>query len=1011
MFPRSIRSLLLATAIGLPTVAVLAAPSISCAEAGVYSVPSQDLGEALKALAAAAGHQIEFSPGAVKGKSSGAVVEAPTFSAALDAMLSGTGLNYTARDDGSVLVSNGAFKTGSTVSGLVVTGRRNQTAESIQLTSTNTTTVLTAQDLGRAPDQNVADSLSRVPGISVIEGGYPFTNGVSVDQAGRGEGNFVNIRGMDSEFNLNMINGVDVAQGLPYSREIQLSLLPPTGLQKVVVNKTLTADMDGDAIGGAIDFRTPTAYDFEGESHGSLTIGGNLSDRAIDYGLDSGGGSASFDYAHKFGDNDQLGIYFGGYYDRRSFANSIVDGIYPATANGQYTYAVQTKSGASAPGLDPASNLVLTGVDAGLTAGYEQRYGGNVSIDWRPSSTLSGYMRFTYAGDHVEQDTYYSQIYGNKISNTEIGTTGLYQPVIGDINPRFYYETNPEDAILSTYQVGGAGQFGRLHVAPQLFASYGENDEPNHIELSGRYNEVGAGMPYGGSSMFTYNNGAPIPILAPQQYAATTDIGDYEARRAGELTQDYSHQFRYGGKIDLSYDVDNGWLETIAAGVKYDDAYRHHTVRDYTTDSLYTTDANAPTLASQGYFSGSVGAIVPGTYNFSIPLVNQRALFNYFYQKVAAEGGLKALSDQCDSLYVNTYNCDTQSGTEATTSVYLMGTIKVGQVEIIPGFRFEHTDITNRYWDTPEDTNGNELPGYFTSDHTTYNKPLPSIQVNYRPSDFTVYRASIWTSYVAPSMFQLGGGEQVSNSDGGPANGGTTSITEGNPNLKTVDALNLDASGQWTNAHGGSATVAVFYKSLDHYIYDSINGFTNSGTPTVTSANGGFTSISKPENGGAAHLDGLELSGQQKFKDLPAPFDGIGVSGNVTLEHSSVNTESPGLSSNERITNQPDVAANGQVFYEKGPYQFALSYRYTGDYVAAYGTFGGSSSLDTWVHANEQVDLHMGYVTPWGVKLDAAISNLLDADTYVASIGRTSNVIPSFVDTGRIYTFHVGYSF
>lgn len=124
-----------------------------------------------------------------------------------------------------------------------------------------------------------------------------------------------------------------------------------------------------------------------------------------------------------------------------------------------------------------------------------------------------------------------------------------------------------------------------------------------------------------------------------------------------------------------------------------------------------------------------------------------------------------------------------------------------------------------------------------------------------------------------------------------------------------------------------------------------------------------------------------------------------------------MNTESPGLSSHERITNQPDVAANGQVFYEKGPYQVALSYRYTGDYVAAYGTFGQSSSLDTWVHANEQVDLHMGYLTPWGVKLEASIANLLDADTYVASIGRTSNTIPSFVDTGRIYTFRVGYSF
>jgi hypothetical protein len=245
MFPRSIRSLLLATAIGLPTFIAVAAPGVSrAAEADAYSVPSQDLGTALKALAAAAGRQIEFSPAAVRGKSSSQVVDAPNFTAALDALLNGTGLSYTAREDGSVLVSGDAAKASAAVSGVVVTGRRTQTADSLQLTSTNTTTVLTAQDLARVPDQNVADSLSRVPGISVVEGGYPFTNGVSVDQAGRGEGNFVNMRGMDAEFNLNMINGVDVAQGLPYSREVQLSLLPPTGLQKVVVNKTLTADIE-----------------------------------------------------------------------------------------------------------------------------------------------------------------------------------------------------------------------------------------------------------------------------------------------------------------------------------------------------------------------------------------------------------------------------------------------------------------------------------------------------------------------------------------------------------------------------------------------------------------------------------------------------------------------------------------------------------------------------------------------------------------------------------------------
>jgi TonB-dependent receptor len=253
-------------------------------------------------------------------------------------------------------------------------------------------------------------------------------------------------------------------------------------------------------------------------------------------------------------------------------------------------------------------------------------------------------------------------------------------------------------------------------------------------------------------------------------------------------------------------------------------------------------------------------------------------------------------------------------------------------------------------------------------------------------------------------MFQLGGGEQISVGDG------TRSITLGNPKLKAIDAVNFDASGEWANRIGSSANVAVFYKALTHFTFSSVNGFTNAGSAS-TAADGVTTTISQPENGGAGHVYGLELTGRQLFQAMPAPFDGFGVAGNLTLERSSVNTKVVGLDKNERLLDQPDLSSNLQAFYQKGPYQVDLSYRYIGAYVAQYGTLGANSALDTWVRDNERVDLHLGYVTPVGVHVDFSIANLLDADSYVASIGKKNMIIPSYVNSGRTYVFQMSFAY
>jgi TonB-dependent receptor len=884
---------------------------------------------------------------------------------------------------------------------VVVSKFRERAADVKELESANTVTVITAADLFKTPDEDVAASLSRVAGISAINTGFggQGNNNIAIgaDLPGRGQAEYDTIRGMNAEYDINTINGVNVAQGQAYSREVQFDLLPPTGLQTIVINKQITPAQDGDAIGGLVDFQTPNAYDFSGKDAFSFNLGTKVEGRALEYDRTPWGGSASLAGAHKFGDTEQFGVYAAGYYDYRNFSNSVVDGAYPAEVNGMYTYAQQTAGGGSATTQNVAQNLVATGVDYTLTTGYESRYGGNLSLDWHKNPDFQAYLRATYAEETIVQDSYNLQVYGNNIGSAQIGTTGVYTPVINNIQPRYYYETAPEQAVLSTLQLGFNWRSGDLHLSPNLFGSWGEDNEPNHVEFNGREPEIAAGAPYGGSVLFGPGANGPVPLVSSAEYANIANIGSYGLRRAGEISTAFSNQGRGGAKIDGGYDFHQDWLKSINFGFKFESSERNHTSRDYTSNKVYTTDANDPTLSSLPFISGSVKNLLPGVINFPAPLVNQNALFNYFYADAKVNGGVNSFSDICNGDFNDTYNCNTVRGFEQVSSAYIAGDLMFGGVQIIPGLRFEHTDIRNNFYVLEDNSEG-----HFASNSSKYDKVLPSISANYRPNPLTVYRASIWTSYVKPSLFQLGGGEQVTHNDG------SIQITEGNPDLKAIDAVNYDASGEWRNTFGGYAVVAVFYKSLDHFIFDSVDAFSNASTSVVTQ-------ITKPENGGSGHVYGLELTGRQKFTGMPAPFDGFGLSGNTTLERSGVHTGVPGLDPTERLQDQPNLAANAQLFYEKGPISAQLSYRYTGSYVSGYAVLGdggpATSQLDAWVKDNTRLDLHLGYKFPAGVRLDFAVSNLLNTDSFYGTIGKNTDVLPTIVNSGRTFDLVARYSF
>ena len=874
-----------------------------------------------------------------------------------------------------------------------------ESAEQTQMEATNTASILSEKDLQRTAVHNIAEALGLMPSVNVIKTGQSYFGGI--DGAARGEGMFASVRGLNAEYNVNLINGVNVAQGMPYSRSVQLTLLPPSGLQTIVLNKTSTAAMDGDAIGGTIDYQTPTAFNFTEKQGGSVSVSGRLESRARDYGDDGLGKGIAAHYHGRYGDKGQLGFSVMGYYDAREFVNSQLSGASAARSDRTWKYSHTLDNGSLAPGYNPEQSLMGTGMYAGLSQGQTRRFGGNLSLDWRVNPDLLVYLHGTYARALTTQNTAYSQLIPTDISFVAhpIQAGGLYRPQLNQYAARYWYETNPEDAELSTIQFGLNQRAGMWTISPNLFFSSGQNDRPDHIEISARsdqyYNQTKQGyFAYGFPQIFYPNSaGYPIPMLTPALRASLSNIDGMYVRRSGQLTKEYSGQHKGGFKMDARRDFDQSALKYLQFGMKYTRSSRSFTDRDW-TNGYY---GGMKKMADIGLINRHYVSAYPGQYDWPTVGLNNDALKRLIVNRLTPSS-----FDTCGSNPINNLNCNTMRGSEAVTAAYLMASFSFNQLEMLPGLRYESTAIHNIFWHTLPKQKDVDVLGYFDSNQTHYHKPLPSLFFNWRPSgDSSVYRAGVWTSYTRPAFVQLGGGAKTSQSDD------KTVIEQGNSHLKAIDAINFDLSAEWSNNQGRSAILAAYYKHISHYIYEAgseqSNQHTNNNTPNIL--------YKTPENGGSGRVAGVEATVRQRFIGLPALLNGLGVGGNVTLQSTRVDLGMDGFR-REPIQNVPKQLANASLFYEHGPVNIDLSWHFSGEYISVYNFLaqeGDWSSL--WVKPSRRVDLSLGYALSPSWHADLSISNLTNKDRYWAHVGHHSTVLSDIVDAGMTGLFTLKHTF
>lgn len=989
---------------GLALAAVLASPPALAQRR--FAISPRQLDRALMELARQSGRNIVFAPESIAGMVSGAV-SADDFDTALRQMTRSLSVRIGRQGAGVSIIRNPRAaasirlkavrppaltpvprpaRAGDTI---FVQGLRGMPVDLIGSAEPAPAGDTLLGDQPPATDRNLAEAVARIPGVLTLTTNLQGDLGGN-DRAARAEGQFAAIRGLGGAYSLATIDGVAMPQSLPYGREVQLGMLPAFGFAALELVKTPGPERAGDVTGAVIDIRAPSAFD--GSPQGlKLVAAGGIDTNARAYRQNAANGQLGLRYVRRFGTGDRLGIALTAQAGRRAFANS-----QQTYQQGTVEFRIADAEGRTPAGIDPARNLLPTSVNAQFTRGTTHSASAMAAFDYQPSSDLRLFARLTFAGSRTEQDIYQlgfqSGSTAGDITRTPIGN-GLYEQASTNGAIHYWYQTNPERSTMLLGQTGLNAALGGTDLRLRLHAGSGVTRRPDHVEVS-FWDPVSTGLENGVS--IGMQGGYPVPLLTAADARLAQGLSSFPVRLQGEVRSQRSSDHRFGGELAAGRRSETGVLRLVETGIVATRSRRLGQVTDITYSNVF---APGTTLGSSGLATGEIAAILPGTYDFALPLMDRERLLAHI--RSASEPDLSPDERNGQSFAVS----------ETVAALYARARIAAGPFVLTPGLRAEQAWIDARYWVAGNDgVDTGDIDYGWNRSRAHFGALLPSIGLRWNPDARRAVRATLWTSYVRPSPNQLAGSATVENS-----NTGALELIRGNPDLRAVRALNFDWSFEWRAPDEARFSVALFAKRLAHYLYDAGGDYANATDRSET----GLVVI-EPTNGGTAQLAGIEFSGNLPLGRLAGALDGWRISAQTTLLHARVRLKNPRLDPVEHMQYAPERNLSVELGYSGEGWSGTLTGRWTGRYLQQYGLFGQSesgsstlygSALDVWVQPSSQFDVNLARDLAAIGTIRFFVRNLLAADAYRSTVGRRAGPVGQRIATGRVVGLRIDRSF
>jgi TonB-dependent receptor len=881
----------------------------------------------------------------------------------------------------SLFASHAVNAQTQTVENVTVTGQSYALQKSIDDKRSNNVVSdgIAADEIGQTPEFGLGDALRQVPGLVM-----------SINN-GRGEDEFLTVRGLNPDYNTVTIDGMALPSTEETVRSVSLDVIPAVLVTGADVKKTWTVDQPSDAIGGVTDLHTRSAFDHPGEFFGAHLDGAYwTSTEQIKSQQPSGQGDLT--YSRTFGADNEFGFLVQASYFQRSSStlNTYTLGYsyYPYAGSGTAANVAaldQTSATATSTTLKPSDSVV------GLVPIPDRHRWYFYDNDrTRPA----GFARFDY-NDHgmfhadveagffefINNENRWSQ-YLNRVGNATITspTTGSFAQGAPESDfDRFvqYREMN--------YINGHAAIDFAANTHLDFTANYGEGQ---YRQTDDEDQFTGATSP---TYAFSYQLNAPTSALfIPNNVAAFQNPNNYNQVYHESVT-DQSLTHLPQTKLELTHNTD---ADDMGFGFKVGWTWRDLSQRyDLTQFRLVpAAGTTAPTLGQIGTINKTL-SLYDGEGQ-SLLLVDPNAVINY----VGAHPGsyTENASDTLSST-VNNFHLG-----EMINAWYGQAQYKADNLLVIAGLRFEETNQSiQNYLPVPLSSTTNFQQMNNTS---RYGRLLPSINGVYDLADDIKIRAAVTQNLARPEYAQLAQNSSASFS------GTVATETISNPNLKPRQATNFDISAEWYPMPGVIASVALFDKDIHNEIITVSNTVQNATVPGAPTPVTLTTTTSQNVN--KAQVQGVELNlSDVKFDFLPGFLSDFGATGNLSF----TDFDAPFIRMSDgtfrklpQLIASSKTVANASLLYSHDAWSGQLAYNYTSKMPITFDT--NNQANDQWWAAISTLDAQIMYQLDenWSFRIQG--KNLTDSAPQKV-VGYNQELNYSALENGRAIYFGVGAAF
>ncbi len=936
-------------------------------------------------------------------------------------------------------------------------------AMDIKRSSQGIVDAISAEDIGKFPDTNLAESLQRI-------------TGVAIDRS-NGEGSKVTVRGFGPDFNLVTLNGRHMpassleATSASSSRSFDFANLASEGVAGVELYKTGKAHIPTGGMGSTINILTTKPLNAPG-LNATFGVKG-VFDESSDDG-DTVTPELSGLYSNTFAD-DTFGVALSASYQERDSGNkqAFTGGwrTFPGTINGYDWAGGNAEWGGLIPDGDNAYENYPEPTDVysvPQSVGYSfheierVRTNGQLTLQYRPVDDITLTLDYTYAKNEVEDRYNDVSAWFNFGPSKATFTDG---PVVA---PLVYSEAFAAPGDLAM----GGGKFATVNENKSLGFNV-EWDVTDNLELVfdmhdssaesrpdsplGSNNVIGTATFVRSVTTADFSNDFPVlNVVYPEGF---NGIQAQDVRITGSSFRNSQMRSEIQqAQLSGSYTFDGGILESIDFGISSSEMKNRSAFSNVQQDN-WGGLGEAGDIDPATFMLETLGDKYDADASGSSALLEEFFVWNFdTIQQIANDkyGALGAVGDCGTSFCASSDLTTDRRTTEEINAAYLqanfVGDFGSMAYTLSVGARYEETDVEssalvpqyqNIAWAADNEFN---LVGTGTQDFTTltggYDNFLPSIDFTLELIEDLQLKASYGKTMARPGYGFIQGGQTLNSLvriDGGTG-------ARGNPDLKPFESTNFDLALEWYYGEGSYASVGYFKKNGENFVgtttveeqtFDlphpaqgaryneavaalgagatntDIRAYIADNYPETLDANGFILGVPGqdpaatfeiivPVNQTESDFDGWELAVQHLFGET-----GFGVIANATIVDSDLEYDNTSLESQFALPGVSD-SYNFIGFYDKDGIQVRVAYNWRDKFLASTINVLGLQN-PIYVEEYGQWDVNASY--DFNENLTFFIEALNVTDEAYRSHERNSVQLNNYTETGPRYNIGARYTF